>query len=377
MTLLKPDQGPTTPMRRPPTALAPIVLASSLMLAGCGEPPKPNKEPRVVETLVVAPAGGATSTVYSGQVVSRYEGRYGFRVAGMIVAKLVDVGETVSAGQVLARLDPTDVELNASGADAQVSAAAARAGPQSVDLARARQLAREGFISPAELDQQRSAAQQAGAQLRVAQAQRASASRQVSYTALRAERSGVVTSFQGDVGQVVPAGQPVVTVATPGAIEAAISIPEGDVAALRASSLRVQLWSDPAVTYAGRIRTLSPAANPQTRTFDAKVSFDAPATAAPIGSTAQVVAQQAVAGQSLRGPVAAVTRRDGRAVVAVVTGTPARVTFRPVQVTAVQDNAVLLSSGLRPGDRIVTAGVQLLQAGEIVRAVPSTAERAR
>lgn len=349
------------------------MIALCATLAGCQGDAPPPVPPRSVETMVIAPASGGTGAVYSGQIVSQYEGHYGFRIGGMIVAKLVDVGQTVAAGQVLARLDPADVSFNVQSADAQVAGASAQAIQQTTDLRRARQLAAEGFISPAEYDRQKAAALQAGAQLRATQAQRTGAARQLSNTVLRAERAGVVTDFQGDVGQVVQAGQAVVTVATPGAAEAAISIPEGEVTGFRTARLGVRIWAAPAVSYAGHIRTLSAAANPQTRTFDARIAFEAPAGKAAIGSTAQVEAVRAVGPQSFRVPITALTRREGKPVVAIISGNPARVTLRAVQVGAVQDNAVLLSSGVRAGERVVTAGAHLLHPGEQVRAIASTA----
>jgi RND family efflux transporter MFP subunit len=259
------------------------------MLAACSGHEEPAAPPRTVETTIVTPASGAVSTVYSGQVVSRYAGNYGFRIGGMIVERPVEVGQSVSAGQILARLDPRDVDVSVRSASAQTSAAAAQSSAQTTDLARARRLLAEGFISQAEFDRQQAATQSAQAQLRSARAQQTGASQQLSYTALRASRAGVVTAVQGEVGEVVPAGQPVVVVQSPGAIEVAISIPEGEVAALRSARLGVRLWTDPKKIYPARIRTLSAAANQQTRTFDARIPFDAPPGAAAIGGTAEVV----------------------------------------------------------------------------------------
>lgn len=346
-------------------------------LAGCGRPAERAAAPRPVETVVVAPSCGDTLAVYPGQVVSRYEARLGFRVAGKMTDKLVDVGDKVSAGQALAKLDPVDAELNVGSAKAQASAAASTAEQQQIDLAREIKLRREGFISQAELDRQQVSAEQAKAQLRTAQANNAGAARQLGYTVLRAPRPGVVTAFNGDVGQVVQAGQAIATVAEPRAIEAAISIPEGQVDSFRRAALRVRIWSRPDVTYPGRIRTLSDSADTQTRTFDARVSFTAPPGAARLGDTAEVEAFNPISAALLRVPVSAVSQHDGQAVVWVVSGAPARVTPRAVRVAQVQQNAVLISGGLQPGERVVTAGLHLLHPGQIVRPVAPTAEVAR
>jgi RND family efflux transporter MFP subunit len=159
------------------------------MLAACSGHEEPAAPPRTVETTIVTPASGAVSTVYSGQVVSRYAGNYGFRIGGMIVERPVEVGQSVSAGQILARLDPRDVDVSVRSASAQTSAAAAQSS-QTTDLARARRLLAEGFISQAEFDRQQAATQSAQAQLRSARAQQTGASQQLSYT--RCARAGPV-----------------------------------------------------------------------------------------------------------------------------------------------------------------------------------------
>ncbi len=354
-----------------------LALMPIIMLTGCGKEAVPAAPPRPVETMVVGRSDGGTSSVYPGQIVSRYEGRLGFRIAGTLIAKAVDVGDTVAAGQVLARIDPADVKLSASSAQAQTSAAASNASQQAIDLARSRTLLAQGFISQAEYDRQKVGVDQARAQLRSAQTQREGANRQVGYTILRAERAGVVTAFDGDVGQVVPAGQPVVTIATPDAIEASISVPEGEVEPLRRATLSVRTWSNPAITYTGRIRTLSPAASAQSRTFDARVAFAAPTGQAPIGSTAEVTATSPTGAGTLRLPVAALTQQNGRTVVWVVAGTPARVAARAVRVVQVQQNAVLIGDGLKGGERVVTAGVHLLHQNDVVRPVASSRDAPR
>ena len=360
-----------------PVSARPLVMVAMLLaagsLTGCGSGEQPAVQPRTVETVIVAPASGAVSSIYSGQVVSRYSGNYGFRIGGMITERAVEVGQQVSAGQVLARLDPQDVQVNVRSAAAQTSAAAAQSEAQTTDLARARRLLAEGFISQAEFDRLQAATRSAQAQLHSARAQQTGADQQLSYTVLRASRAGVVTAVQGDVGEVVPAGPPVVVVESPGTIEVATSVPEGEVTKFRAAQLGVRFWTAPSQVYPARIRTLSAAANAQTRTFDARIVFDAPPGTAAIGSTAEVVINEPVERQALRIPLSAITRQGQHSVVWVVSGDPATVQPRPVTIQATQDNDVLIASGLREGDRIVSAGAHLLRAGEVVRPVPSSA----
>lgn len=362
---------------RAETRLAGSVLAvgAVVILTGCGPQKTPAPPYRTVEAIVAAPATGSLRSVYSGQVVARYSIQYGFRVPGQIASRPVEIGQTVAAGQVLASLDPKDLAANARGAAAQTSAADAQANAQSADLQRARSLLAQGFISKAEFDQTQAAAKGAQAQLRAAQAQQTGAGQQLSYSSLRAVRAGVVTAVAGEAGQVVAAGQPVVTVDTPGELEIAVSVPEGEVSAFRGASLGVRLWNSSQV-FPGQVRTLSAAANPQTRTFDARVAFKPPPGVAAIGGTAEVIVQQSAAdGATLRVPLAAVTERDGHSVVWVISGQPQRVQPRIVTIKAMQDNAVLLAGGLAPGERIVSAGAHLMRPGQAVTAVSSSAER--
>lgn len=359
-----------------------IFLAASAALlcsitGGCSKEAAAPPPPRPVETLIVAPAAGGTIATYPGQVVSRYQAELGFRVGGTITAKLVNVGDRVSAGQVLARIDPADAQVSLQGARAQTGAAASAVQQQITDLARARRLLAEGFVSQAEFDRQRVAVDQARAQLSTARSQETGASRQLAYTSLRAERAGVVTAFVGDVGQVVPAGQTVATVATPGATEVVVSIPEGDVNQFRSSTLRVRLWSARGPGYAGQLRTLAPEADPQTRTFEARVAFDPPAGVPLLGTTAEITATSPVASPLLRVPVTALTRVGDRSVVWIVKGSPARVSPRAIRISEVQQNAVLVAGGIAPGERVVTAGVHLLHAGDMVRPIASSASTPR
>lgn len=354
-----------------------IALAGAVVLMiaqwSCAKEEQPAAGPRAVETIVVAPAQGGTVAVYPAQVLSRYDGRLAFRVSGRLIAKLVEVGQPVTAGQILARLDPADAELSVAGARAQVAAAESAARQQAIDLARAQRLLADGYISQAGYDRKVVGTDQAQEQLRLAQSQLAGTIRQVDYTILRAARDGVVAEFAADPGRVVQAGETIVTIATPGEIEAAISIPEGESEAFRRSTLAVRTWSAPKVSYPGHVRLISPAAAAQTRTFEARVAFTAPPGAAAVGSTAEVTATTPIVGTAMRLPVSALSQRAGRPIVWVVTGTPARVSARNVDVVQVQQNAVLVTGEVRPGDRVVTAGANHLFPNEVVRPVPSTA----
>lgn len=357
--------------------VAAAALGAGLSLAGCGKEETPPEAPRLVETIVAASDTAAASSTYSGQVVSKYSADYGFRVGGMLIARDVEVGQQVVAGQVLARLDPKDIDVNVRNASAQTAASAAQAQAQTADLARSRQLVAEGFMSKAEFDRVKAGAESSQAQLNAARAQQTGAQQQLSYTVLRATRAGVVTAVNGDVGEVVPAGQPVVSVAAPGSLEVAISIPEGEVARFRGARLGVRLWTQPDQVFPATIRTLAGAANPQTRTFDARVSFTAPGGQAAIGGTAEVVAYAGQGAQGVAVPTTAVIPTGANQVVWVVSGTPAKVQPRTVTLGAVHDDDVIIATGVKPGERIVTAGGHLLRPGQSVRPIVSSTDANR
>ena len=340
-------------------------------LNGCGAEHKSAEAPaRAVQTAVVSSASDGATTVYSGAVVGRYEGQLSFRTGGIMISRLVDVGQPVRAGQILARLNPGDQALAFESAEAQVTAAQAAADEQRVDLSRASKLLAQGFISPAEFGRQSSGAMQAAAQLVSARVQRASADRQMGYTVLRAVRSGVVTAVNADTGSVVAAGQTVVTVADPREVEVAISIPEGEVLAFRRAHLQVRLWTAPDKPLPGHLRLLAQAASSVTRTFDARVSFVPPQTGAVLGTTAEVAAKIDDKAAMIRVPLAAVSQRGGKAAVWLVGGNPMRAQPRAVVIDHVENNAVVIRNGLRPGERIITAGVHLLTPGQAVALAP-------
>jgi RND family efflux transporter MFP subunit len=355
-----------------------LVALALLGLSGCGNQDQPPAPPRTVETILAVSTSDLADAVYPGQVVSRFAIDYGFRVGGMLVARPVEVGQYVEAGTVLARLDPSDAEINLRGATAQAQAAAAQSQAETADLERSRRLVAEGFMSQAEFDRLQAGADAARGQLRASRAQQAGVSQQLTYTVLRARRSGVVTAVSAEAGEVVGAGQPIISIAEPGALEVAVSIPEGEVGRFRASTLGVRLWARPDQTYPGSLRTLSGAANPQTRTFDARVAFGGTGPDAVLGATAEVSVQTPAADDSgIVLPTTAVIERAGQPTVWVVAGSPSRVTARGVTIGAVRDDTIIVTGGLRAGERVVTAGGHLLKPNEQVRPTPSTASTNR
>jgi multidrug efflux system membrane fusion protein len=231
------------------------------LFAACSTPEPPAVPPKLVRTLIVGAgdtANSGTGRSYSGEVRARIETTLGFRIAGKIVERRADVGQAVKPGQVLARLDPADATLQATQAEAQRALAAA-------DLARTRDLKAKNFVSAAALDARETT-------LKAAEAQAQLSKNQASYTTLVADRAGVIGQVLAEPGQVVAVGQAVFRMAPDGDREIAIAIPEGEVAAFKpGQAAEVSFWSagSAAKPLAGRLREVSPVADPVTRTFAA------------------------------------------------------------------------------------------------------------
>jgi RND family efflux transporter MFP subunit len=332
------------------------------LLAACSEAPPPPAAPKLVRTLKVgagdtAIGGGLRS--YSGEVRPRVETTLGFRVAGKLVERRVDVGAAVTAGQVLARLDAADAALQATQAEAQRALAAA-------DLARSRDLRAKNFISAAALDARETT-------FKAAEAQAALARNQAAYTTLVTDRAGVVSQVLAEPGQVVSAGQAVFRLAPDGEREIAIAFPEGEVRGFKlGQAAQVSFWAGPdaaAKPLAGRLREISPVADPVTRTYAARVSLkdgDSP----PLGMSATVRFPSAVAGTTnLVVPLTAIFQQGNQPAVWIV-GADNTVKLQPVSVSAYTDSGAVVTGGLAGGEQIVAAGVNLLTAGEKVRVAP-------
>jgi multidrug efflux system membrane fusion protein len=205
---------------------------------------------------------------YTGDVRARYESALGFRVPGKLMARLVDVGAQVKQGELLARLDPEDQRLGAEAARQQLVAAKSDFQQAKADLQRYRDLYKKRFISAAEYDRRKWTYETAAARLEQATAQLELTRNQTEYTQLRADRDGVVTAIQAEVGQVVTAGQAVVTVARLDEKEVVVNVPENRLEELReVGEVDVTLWAAPGKTYNGRVREISPSADNVTRTY--------------------------------------------------------------------------------------------------------------
>ena len=353
------------------------VGALSLALAACGKspPPDPRTQPPLVRTTLVAP-GNASERVFTGTIAARVQGDLGFRVAGKVLERLVDTGQTVRRGQALLRLDPVDLKLAAQAQQEAVASARARAQQTSDEEQRYRDLQGTGAVSALAHEQIKAAADAARAQLRAAEAQAAAALNASRYAELLADADGIVMETLAEPGQVVSAGQVVVRLAHAGRREAVVQLPETLRPAL-GSAAQARLFGREDVVIPARLRQLSDVADRATRTFEARYVLDAGAAAsAPLGSTVTLrIGGTSTAGKAtLQVPIGAILDEGKGAAVWVVQGDQVR--RQPVTVVQVQDGNAQVVGALGLGERIVALGAHLLSEGAQVRLeseAPSTA----
>ncbi len=355
------------------------VGALSLALAACGKspPPDPRTQPPLVRTTLVAP-GNASERVFTGTIAARVQGDLGFRVAGKVLERLVDTGQTVRRGQALLRLDPVDLKLAANAQQEAVAAARARAQQASDEEQRYRDLQGTGAVSALAHEQIKAAANSARAQLRAAEAQAAAALNASRYAELLADADGIVMETLAEPGQVVSAGQVVVRLAHAGRREAVVQLPETLRPAL-GSAAQARLFGREDVVIPARLRQLSDVADRATRTFEARYVLDAGAAASvPLGSTVTLrIGGTSTAGKAtLQVPIGAILDEGKGAAVWVVQGDQVR--RQPVTVVQVQDGNAQVAGALGLGERIVALGAHLLSEGAQVRLdseapAPSTA----
>jgi RND family efflux transporter MFP subunit len=344
------------------------VLGLAFLAAACGKEEAKAPEARLVNVVRVNPGSGSSEVAYSGDVRARYETNLSFRVAGKIVARNVEVGSVVRAGEILARLDPEDQKLNAQSAQSQLAAAQSEHDQIKADLERYTDLYNKEFISKADYDRRVSSFNVAQARLAQAKAQLSVTQNQTGYTTLAADHAGVVTAIQTEVGQVVAPGQTVMKLARTDDKEVVISIPENRLAELSGSkAISITLWANPGSKYKGKVREVSPSADPVTRTYAAKISVLDPDAAMKLGMTASVYLSGVQRGASALLPATALYQDNGNAAVWVVDPATSTVRLVPVEVGEYIEDKVAITSGLKHGDVVVRAGVHKLFDGEKVR----------
>jgi RND family efflux transporter MFP subunit len=352
-----------------------VISALPFALAACGD--KAHVDPRTDVPLVrVANIQGATiaSRTFTGTVAARVQSDLGFRVAGKVLERLVDTGQTVKRGQVLLRIDPVDLKLAAHAQQEAVAAARARVQQTAEDEARYRSLRGTGAISASAYDQVKAAADTAKAQFNAAEAQAEVARNASRYAELVADADGVIIEAMVEPGQVVNAGQTVVRIAHAGHREALIQLPETLRPAV-GSVGQATLFGKEGVTTATKLRQISDSADRLTRTFEARYVLDGELANAPLGTTVTVQIPDTRSGtqDGLRVPIASLFDAGKGPGVWVIAGTPEKVYWRAVKVQRLEDDGAYITGALKQDDRIVALGTHLLHEGQQVRAAAQLA----
>jgi membrane fusion protein, multidrug efflux system len=355
-----------------------LVLAVGLAaLTACSdekkvEAPDPVRPVKVTE---IAEADFARNFVYSGSVRARTEMNLGFRVAGKITERLVDVGNRVEPGTLLARLDAADYELAVRRAEADLRAAEKQAEISELAFRRATSLNAKNIAPKSELEQATLARDQAQASQQSAASALEQARNQVVYTELTSGQNGIVTAISADVGQVVSAGTPVATVAVDGSKEVEIAVPEMDISNFKpGKTVKASFWSARDLVLEGTVREVAGSADARSRTFAVRVSLPADDRVL-LGMTATIEAGEDDAVATYGLPLAALTEKDGKPVVWVVDRDKGTVNSRPVGVAGYTDIGVRVADGLSKGELVVSAGTQFMKEDMKVRLPEAVASR--
>ncbi len=347
--------------------LAVTAVSLALLLGGCGSQPQTADKPLLVKTQQAGMGTQAHAGSYSGTVKGRYETNMSFQVGGQIIARNVQVGSRVRAGDVLMVIDGRDVIQQSNQGDAQVASARAQLDLAKRNLGRYTQLYRENAVSRSTLDQYQANYDAAFAAYRSALAQQAQGHNAMGYTNLTAGANGVVSAISAEEGQVVAAGQTVLTLVQSGEMEVEINVPEKRVAELSLGMpVSVSFWALEGRTD-GTIREIAPMADAVTRTYRVRITLPEPPEGMQLGMTASVSIKTAddsmAAGAVL--PLSAIFQNGDNPEVWVV-GDDKTLTAKPVKVESFGDDTVRVT-GLNGSDLVVVAGVHKLHAGQTVR----------
>lgn len=351
-----------------PTQRVFAALVLLRLLAACQDQAIPAiaKPERPVQVQRVAVQPETANGEFVGVVHARYEPDLSFRVAGKMTERIVNVGDSVHAGDVIARLDPKDFELQVASAEADISAATSNSFQTVSDEQRFVSLKARGFATVADYERKKVAKDEADGRLERARRALDFARNQLAYTQLRANADGVITATLAEPGQVVAIGQAVARVAQYGEMEAVVALPETWLGEARTSQASVRLWSDPKRRFTARLRELSPQADTMTRTYAARFTIQNADETVALGMTATVTLSHGGASAVAKLPLAAILNRGTGPSVYVV-GKADVLELRPVTVASFTADAALLTAGVEAGERVVTLGVQTLAAGQKIR----------
>ena len=321
-----------------------------------------------VRSAVIGANASAQDYIYSGEVRGRFESQLAFQVGGKVTKRFIELGSTVRAGEVLMQIDSKDLQQTVNSSSAQVYSAESQLKLAKNNLSRYQQLYAQGAISRAQLDQYQNEYEVASASVQQTSAQLSQGVNQLNYSLLYADQPGIISSISVEAGQVVSAGQTILTIVQDGEREIEISVPENRIEELRkATQFKVAFWALPSTTVEGKVREIAPMADATTRTYKVRISLINPPQEIKLGMTAAVTINNAMQTASLTIPLSAVYQTGSSPEVWVIKDNV--VNLRSVQTGNFSGNQIQILAGLNPGETIVTAGVQKLRPGQKVRTI--------
>jgi len=360
-------------------ALAAAVWTATMNLTACTpshSAEDPRTVPQLAEVAVVQPAE-VGERAFTGVVSARVQSNLGFRVSGKVIERLVDSGQGVHQGQPLMRLDRTDYAHAITTQVGNVDAARARLQQAAADEARYSGLVSSGAVSQSAYDQVKAAADSARALLSAAEAQLKVVQDEGAYATLVSDADGTVVETLAEPGQFVSAGQIVVRVAQAGAREAAVNLPETLRPALGSTAYAILYGAnaDSATRYPARLRQLSDAADPLTRTFEARYVLDGAAARAPLGATVTVYLKELEQPGALSVPLGAIDDEGRGPGVWLLDRQSSSVSYRPVSFIRFDGERALVSGAIHIGDPIVAVGGHFLHEGQHVQVAEARVAR--
>ena len=348
-----------------------LLAALAVALVGCNDTVAQKAEPaRPVLVATVHYEAETPERSFVGTIKPRIESDLGFRVAGKVAKRLVEIGQTIDIGQSLATLDEVDLKLQAEQAQAELSAATGVLAQAAAAEQRAKDLRAKGWTTDAQLDQAKAAADEARARLNRAERSVDLTKNSLSYATLVADSRGVVTATLIEPGQVVASGQTAIRVARFGEKEAVVAIPETLVGRAKTGVASVTLWSDANKKYTAKLREVAPSADPATRTYLAKFSLPRAGDDVSLGMTATLTLSDPETERVAKLPLSALYSQGGEPSLYIVNDA-SEVTRKSVKVKGYESNYVVIAGGVEEGAKVVALGVQKLDPAQKVRVVAS------
>jgi RND family efflux transporter MFP subunit len=344
-----------------------VLLSAAVLLAACSKKEPPPEPVRPVLSIEVQSESQENLGRFAGSIQARFESNIGFRVAGRIASRNVDVGSEVKKGALLATLDPTDQQNQLRASQGDLARVEAQLINAQANARRQQELFDRGVGAQAQLDIAQTDLKTTSASLDQARAAVNQARDQLNYCELRTDHEAIVTAWNAEAGQVVSAGQQVVTLARPDIKEAVIDLPATLAERLPADVVfKVAAQLDPTINSTATVREIEPQAQSATRTRRARLTLTETPPGFRLGTAISVSLSSAIEPR-IELPLSAVQDVDGKSRIWVIDTQAQTVSPRDVTLVSRDDATVILASGVKVGERVVSAGVNSLKPGQKVK----------